>query len=198
MSKEELQKSFDAAMAKPAITQMDRVQAAKFIFERANAEGIECALAGNIAMNFYDCSSLSQDLTVLASGTLGLEPASQLPFGGERYSVPVGERSIPVDVIVRKDHLRDFYTAALTEAKTTTDGFRVISPEWLVVLKFLAGSSEDRFDLLVLLSKPRLVNREKITQLIEQVDGKLTAHMASIGLKPIYLQADMIRAHGDN
>ncbi|MGH9841992.1 MAG: hypothetical protein ACREEM_24815 [Blastocatellia bacterium] len=198
MSKEELQKSFDAAIAKPAITPEDRVKAAKFIFERANAEEIECALAGSIAMSFYDCSCLSQDLTILASGTLGLEPASQLRFGGERYSVLVGGVSVPVDVIVRKDHLCNFYTAALNEAKATTDGLRVISPEWLVVLKFLAGSSEDRFDLLVLLSKPGLVNREKITQLIEQVDGKLTAHLALIGLKPIYLQADMIRAHDDN
>lgn len=198
MSKEELQQRFDAAIAETAITIKDRLRAARFLFKRASAEGIDCALAGDLAMRFHGCYGATQDVTILASRTFNLEPVSQLSYGGERYSISGEHPPVMVDVIVRSDHLREFYTAALRDAKATTDGLRFLSPEWQVILKFLGGSSEDRFDLLVLLGKSGLVNRDNILRLVEQVDGKLSAHLFLIGLKPFYIQADVIRANDDD
>ena len=56
-------------------------------------------------------------------------------FCGESYTVAVGDKSVPVDVIVRDDCFRNFYEAALRDAFVSAEGWRVLTPEWLAILK---------------------------------------------------------------
>jgi hypothetical protein len=198
MSKEELDKLYDAAMAKQTVSTEEGVKAAKIIFEQAENEEIECALAGGIAMHIFGYQRATHDVDLLASKELNRPSEQKLSFGGETYSVQVGERNITVDVIVRDDFFRSFYEAALRDAGTTRDGLRIITPEWMVILKFLARRGKDILDLLWLLKKPGLVDRDKVTRLLEQVAGETGAQIALAGLETYYVQADVMRSGDEN
>jgi len=106
----------------------------------------------------------------------------------------VGERRIAIDFVVRDDVFRDFYVAALRDAQVTADGWRVVTPEWMATLKFLAGRAEDQLDLLRLLKEPNLVDRAEVERLLEEVMGKTGAQVARLGLQPFYIQAESLRA----
>ncbi len=194
MSEEELLKRYNAAIAKGAISTEDVVAATAAIVEQAKKEEVEWALAGGLALLFYGCPGVTQNATILGSARLNREPERQLPFGGESYLALVGEREIAVDFVVRDDVFRDFYAAALRDARTTAGGWRVVTPEWMTILKFLARRAEDQLDLLRLLKKPNLVDHDKVERLLEEMMGKISAQVALIGLQPFYVQADMLRA----
>ena len=86
-------------------------------------------------------------------------------------------------MIVRDDLFREFYDAALRDAYLTGDGWRIVAPEWTVILKFLARRSKDILDLLWMLRAPGLVNRNRVTQVLEQVMGKTGDQVALAGLE---------------
>jgi hypothetical protein len=198
MSKEELINRYKSAIAKRDVTTEEGLKAAAIISEQAEKEGVECALAGGIAMRIFGYLRATQDVDMLASGTLDLPSESTLSFGGESYSVQVGERKVMVDLIVRNDFFRDFYEAALRDAQTLPNGWRIITPEWMVILKYLAGRSKDILDLLWMLKEPGLVDRKKVAQLLERVIGKTGAEVALRGLESFYVQAEVMRAGDEN
>jgi hypothetical protein len=198
MSQEELINRYRNAIAKRDITTEEGLKAAAAIAEQASKEGVECALVGGIAMHVFGYLRATQDVDLLASKKLSLPRENILSFGGESYSVQIGERKITVDVIVRDDFFRGFYEAALRDAQVMPDGWRIITPEWMVILKYLAGRSKDILDLLWLLREPRLVDRGKVAQLLEQVMGKTGAEVALRGLEPFYIQAEVMRAGDEN
>ncbi len=198
MSQEELINRYKTALAKRDITTEEGLKAAAIISAQAEKEGVECALAGGIAMHIFGYLRATQDVDMIASGKLDLPSRGALSIGGETYSVRVGEREITVDVIVRGDFFRDFYEAALRDAQTLPAGWRVITPEWMVILKFLSGRSKDILDLLWLLKEPGLVDRGKVAQSLEQVMGKTGAEVALRGLGNYYVQAEVMRAGDEN
>ncbi len=198
MSQDELINRYKSAIAKRDLTTEEGLKAAAIIGEQAEKEGVECALAGGIAMHIFGYLRATQDVDMLASGKLDLPSENTLSFGGESYSVKVGERKIMVDLIVRSDFFRDFYEAALRDAQTLPNGWRIITPEWMVILKYLAGRSKDILDLLWLLKEPGLVDRKKVKQLLEQVMGKTGAEVALRGLESFYVQAEVMRAGDEN
>jgi hypothetical protein len=198
MSQDELINRYKSAIAKRDLTTEEGLKAAAIISEQAEKEGVECALAGGIAMHIFGYLRATQDVDMLASGTLALPSENTLSFGGESYSVQVGERKVTVDLIVRNDFFRDFYDAALRDAQTLPNGWRIITPEWMVILKYLAGRSKDILDLLWMLKEPGLVNRKKVTQLLERVMGKTGAEVALRGLESFYVQAEVMRAGDEN
>ncbi len=198
MSEEEFLRRYNAAMAKRDISTEEGLKAAAIIFKQADKEGIECALAGGIAMHLYGYLRATQDVDMLASNKLSLESERRLSFGGESYSVQLGERKVTVDVIVRDDFFRDFYEAALRDAQTTPDGWRIVTPEWMVILKYLAGRGKDQLDLLWMLKEPGLIDRHEIERLLEQVMGKTGAQVALRGLEPYYVRAEVMRAGDEN
>ena len=61
---------------------------------------------------------------------------------------------------------------ALEEAVKLPDGFRLISPEWLVILKMFAGRQKDFDDAVFLLKEKDLVSRPKIKENITRVAGE--------------------------
>lgn len=198
MSSEQLIGRFNAALAKRDLSTEVGLKAAAIVARQAEAENIKCALAGGIAVHLYGYLRATEDVNLLASKTLKLASEQKLSFGGESYLVQVGERQIAVDVIVRNDFFRDFYEAALNDAQAVSDELRVITPEWMLILKFLARRSKDVLDLLWMLREPGLINRERVTQLLEQVMGKTGAQVALRGLEPYYVQAEVMRAGDEN
>jgi hypothetical protein len=194
MSNEELQLLVNEAIEKPEVLTSEGLKVAAMISEQAKRLGIDCALAGGIAMHVYGFQRATKGVDLLASDILGLPCVNKLSFGGESYFVETDKKKILVDIIVRDDFFRNFYEAALQDAEEMSIGGRIITPEWMVILKFLSGRSKDIIDLLWLLKEPGKVDRNKVEQLLEKVSGKSGAQVALRGLKPYYLQADVMQA----
>jgi hypothetical protein len=103
-----------------------------------------------------------------------LPPSSvvgRLVQGGERYSIKVRDKNIYVDWILRRDEAKRFFETALAEA-TQIDGIPILTPEWLIILKHIAGRFKDQEDAIFLLRQKGLVNRKKIKERIIKVAGK--------------------------
>ncbi len=194
MSEEELRKREAAARQRGDISTEEGLAAAEIIFKQAEKEGVICALAGGIGMHLYGYLRATHDVNLIATKSLDLPFEEKLSFGGLTHSVQVGTRKIMVDVIVRDDLFRDFYEAALKDARRNEEGWLIIKPEWMVILKYMAGRSKDILDLLWMLREPGLVDRDKVAQLLEQVLGKLGAEVALRGLENYYVQAEVMRA----
>lgn len=198
MSEEELRKRQALALQKKNISTEEGLQVAGIIFEQAKKEGIVCALAGGIAMHLYGYNRATHDVDFLANKALDLPHDEKLSFGGFSYLVQIGAKKIIADVIVRDDFFRDYYDAALRDARLTEEGWSILTPEWLVILKFMARRSKDILDLLWLLREPGLVDRNKVQYQLEKTLGKLGAESVLPGLEHYYLQADIMRAGDEN
>lgn len=198
MSQEELINRYRNALAKRDLTTQEGLQAATIIARQAQEEGIACALAGGVAMHIYGYVRATQDVDLLASQTVALPSEEKLSFGGLSYLVEVGALRVRVDVIVRDDFFRNFYEAALRDAQTMPSGLRIITPEWMVILKYLSGRSKDHLDLLWLLRESGLVDRQLVALLLEQVMGVMGAQAVLRGLEPFYVQAEVMRAGDEN
>ncbi|MBP6824105.1 MAG: hypothetical protein KA368_21335 [Acidobacteria bacterium] len=151
-----------------------------------------------MAMHVFGYKRATKDVDLLASDILARPSNEPLSFGGESYLVQVGERTITVDVIVRDDFFRNFYEAALQDAEPMPSGLRVVTPAWMVILKYLSGRSKDILDLLWMLREPGLIDRAQVAQLLKQVMGESGAQVALRGLEPYYLQAEVMRGGDEN
>lgn len=198
MSEEELRKRQALALQKKNITTEEGLMVAEIIFKQAEKEGVACALAGGIAMHLYGYNRATHDVDFLAQKALDLPAEEKLSFGGLSYLIQVGDRKIIADVIVRDDFFRDYYDAALRDARRTEEGWPILTPEWLVIIKYLARRSKDILDLLWLLREPGLVDRNKVRELFEQVLGKTGAESAIPGLEQYYVQAEIMRSGDEN
>ena len=198
MSQEELVKKYNRALESNEVSTREGLKAAALIAKQAKEEGIDCALAGGIAMQVYGYQRATKDVDLLASSLLKRTSNRKLSFGGESYLVKVGEREITVGLIVRDDFFRHFYEAALRDAQTLPNGLRIVAPAWMVILKFLSGRSKDILDLLWMLREPGLVDRSEVSRLLEQVMGETGAQVALRGLEQYYVQAEVMRAGDEN
>jgi hypothetical protein len=167
------------------------LQAVEPLLEQAEAAGIKYALCGGIAMHLYGFSRATQDVDVIASKVLDLASQRHISFGGESYEVEVGGQRIKVDWIVRDDFFQDFYGAALEEAEESEDGYPIITPEWMIVLKYIAKRSKDRLDMMWLLQQPGLVDRERVLKIFEQMLGTRAALFPIREMEEMFAQADI-------
>ncbi|MDQ3323461.1 MAG: hypothetical protein M3525_13675 [Acidobacteriota bacterium] len=74
------------------------------------------------------------------------------------------EKKIYVDWIVREDNYRQYYVRALQDAAELKNGLKIITPEWLAILKYIAGREKDLDDIVFLLKKNGYVERSKIKE----------------------------------
>jgi hypothetical protein len=76
-----------------------------------------------------------------------------LIFGGKSVDI----NGIPIDVIVRADDYADLYEEAIQKAKPRP-GYevKIITPEYLVAMKMVAGRPKDDLDLNYLLSSVKM------------------------------------------
>lgn len=176
-----------------SISTENGLEAARRIAEVAEAEGVDFALAGGIAMHFYGFTRATTDVDMIASEALDLDSVRDLSFGGESYQVNVGARTINVYWIVRDDDLKDIYERALADAQMTDTGLPIVTPEWLVIIKKLADRGKDYLDLLWLLRSEGLVDRSKVEDLLRAVFGR-GAYWPIQDMESLYLEADLLKA----
>ena len=130
--------------------------------------GIDAAVIGGYAMQFYGSPRLTKDVDFAA-----LEP---LPgFGGRRLKIggfrrPV-EHGIMADWILRKDDVRGLYADAVKKAVETDEGFRVATPEHLLAMKIIAARPKDRIDAMFLL-RHNLADPDKTVGLLNKFAAK--------------------------
>ncbi len=180
-----------SSSSKRTISTETGLEAIEPLLARAKDAGISYALCGGIAMHLYGFSRATQDVDVIASKALDLESQRRISFGGESYEVEAGGQRVRVDWIVRDDFFRDFYAAALEEAEETEDGYPIIAPEWMIVLKYIARRGKDRLDMMWLLQQPGLVDRERTLKIFEQMLGKRAALFPIREMEEMFAQADI-------
>jgi hypothetical protein len=160
----------------PMLSEAEALAATAKVGRVADQAAIAWALAGGFAMSLYDSPRYTKDIDIIAAQVLpvnGEMVAGGLRQGGERYSVQLAEgRTVPVDWIVRSDDARPLFDAALADA-TEINGLPVITPEWLVILKLIAGRFKDQEDGVWLLRQPKLVDRRLVKKHIARVAGRL-------------------------
>ncbi len=176
--------------AHPTISTDTGLEAAQQIGQLANQEEIEWAVAGGIAMHLYGSPRLTKDVDIIASKQLSLVPEHQLSFGGSSYTLNIGKYAVQVDWIVRSDGFQKYYRAALKEAIQLPNGLRVVSPEWLVILKFRAGRQKDLDDIVFLLREKDTVNRATVKEKVVETGGEDAWFMMMAGFRRLCDLAD--------
>jgi hypothetical protein len=156
----------------PMISSDTGVEAAQKVGQLAAQEEIEWAVAGGLAMHFYGSPRMTKDVDIIASQNLSLTPQHLLSFGGSSYTLQVGKYNVQIDWIVRNDGYRELYRKALKEAIGLPNGLRVVTPEWLVILKFNAGRQKDLDDIVFLLKQEKLVDRPTVKQKVVETAGE--------------------------
>ena len=172
------------------------IEAGLTLAEIAAKDNIKWAFAGGIAMHIYGYVRATTDVDVIANDLLDLESDKNLSFGGESYRVKVGSRLITVVWIVRNDENTKFYVPALAEAVEVKNGIRIISPEWLVILKHLSGRPKDQLDLIWLLQESELVDRAVVEENIKRVLGEYATYLIK-DLQSEFDYADLLKMRGE-
>ena len=174
----------------PMIDTDTGVEAVLRVAELAKSKGIDWALVGGIAMHFYGSPRLTKDVDVIASNLLPIKPEKRLDFGGARYRIRVGKKKVPLDWIVRDDTVEAFYDRALAEAYRLPDGLPIITPEWLVILKYIVRRFRDEQDAVFLLKQKGLTDRKLIRRKITETIGRAGWGAFAAGLQRWYDLAD--------
>ena len=155
------------------LSEEEAAKATQTVGDIADAAGIPWAIVGGYALNLYDGPRMTKDVDIIAPQLLPEQQniiVGPLKQGGVRYGVQVGELMVGVDWIVRADAARVFYQTALRDA-TEINGWPIITPEWLVILKAIAGRFKDQEDSIWLLRQKGLVNRKLIKSHIVALKG---------------------------
>jgi hypothetical protein len=193
MSKEEIQALLQRNLTpdKQSISTEEGLEVAKAAVKAAREQGIVCALAGGLAMHLYGFTRATMDVDMVASAPLNWTAKDKLSFGGETYPASTGKREIDLDWIVRDDFFREFYEAALRDAIEMDEGLAILTPVWMVILKYIAGRGKDQIDLLWLVQQPNLVDRNEVRLRITEVMGEKAAALPLRELERLFLQADL-------
>ncbi len=164
-------------------------EAIKTVAEIAEANDTDWALVGGLAMAIYGSDRTTKDIDIIADKLLPLESQGLLKQGGERYIIKIEKKIVTVDWIIRRDEFKSLFSAALKEAVKIND-VPILTPEWLVILKFIAGRFKDQEDAVFLLSRKDLVNRNVIKEKIVNHVGLTAWGLAKHGYQRWYDLAD--------
>ncbi|MGC2237915.1 MAG: hypothetical protein WA584_17275 [Pyrinomonadaceae bacterium] len=164
-------------------------EAIQTVAEIAESNNVDWALVGDLAMALYGSDRTTKDINIIADKLLPLENAGLLRQGGERYIIKTNKKSVAVDWITRKDEFKQLFNEALSEA-VEINGVPVLTPEWLVILKFIAGRFKDQEDAVFLLSRNGLVDRSLIKENIIRTAGTIAWGLSKHGCQRLYDLAD--------
>ena len=164
-------------------------EAVDAISELATANGIEWALAGGLATALHGGDLNTRDIEIIANKFLPLKNQGLLRKGGKRYSIKTARSDFSVDWILRNDAFKKLFAVALSEAARINE-IPVLTPEWLVILKFIAGRFKDQEDAVFLLSRKGLVDRRSIKEKIIKHIGREAWGLAKHGYNRWYDMAD--------
>ncbi len=167
-------------------------QAIDFVSKMAEENNIDWALVGGLAMNFYGSDRLTKDIDMISNQRLPIPKekiVGQLRQGGERFRAETDKKIVSIDWIIRNDEFKALFQDALAEA-VKIDDIPILTPEWLVILKFIAGRFKDQEDAVYLLSRKSLVDREIIKDKIIKHFGNGAWGLAKHGYQRWYDIAD--------
>jgi len=167
-------------------------QAVEIITKLAEENNIDWALVGGLAMNLYGSDRLTKDIDVIADKLLPMSEkqiVGRLKQGGERYNTETDEKIVTVDWIIRNDEFKPLFNEALKAAVKIND-VPVLTPEWLVIFKFITGRFKDQEDAVFLLSRNGLVNRNLIKEHIIKTAGAIAWGLAKHGYQRWFDLAD--------
>ena len=176
-----------------AISTDEALKAARFALKIAEKDKVRSAICGGLAMHLYGFTRATKDVDFIADFEIQLPKDKNLSFGGFAYKVEIEGKEYEIDWILRNDDQKDLYVGALRDVIFTDDGLPIITPEWLVILKHIAGRGKDHMDCVWLLRKDNLVNRATVFHLIKAVMGK-HAFWAIKDLESVMLEADLMKA----
>ncbi len=159
------------------------------VAEIAEENDAHWALVGGLAMVLYGSDRMTKDIDIIADATLPLKKVGNLLQGGERYLIKTDKNEVAVDWIIRKDEFKQMFAEALKES-VKINGVPVLTPEWLVILKFIAGRFKDQEDAVFLLSRNGLVNRNLIKEHIIKNAGAIAWGLAKHGYQRWFDLAD--------
>jgi hypothetical protein len=168
------------------------IKAAKMVCDIAQKSGKKAAIAGGLAMQIFGFTRATKDVDIVASAPIDLSSDRSLEFGGCIYKLSIDGKDVEIVWIVRSDDKKMVYEAALESAEMTDYGFPIITPEWMVLLKYLAGRGKDTMDLLWLLREPNLVDRKKVITIVDALMGP-AAFWPIHDLKAVFMEADFMK-----
>ena len=197
MREKELEELVEKNMAAKIVSTESGLKAVEKLKEIADREDIKFAIIGGLAMHLYGFDRATKDIDFIAERRLSLEVKRYLTFGGERYEIEVEGEKIDVDWIMRRDQYKEFYKLAFAESEELSFGFRIITPEWLVILKYIAGRPKDEIDLLWLLQQPDLVKRRLVRKKIMQVVGAMQGDLIFREIERRYFYLATKKNNGD-
>lgn len=129
------------------------LEIARSVAAAAEEQEVEAALGGGLAMQLYGSPRLTKDIDFISTSMIAKPPGfsarRKIGFGGTAFSSPDG---IELDWIVRDDEYAAFYREALERAMPTAEGFLIVRPEYLSVMKLAAGQPKHYEDLMFLLN----------------------------------------------
>ena len=189
--------SFRRSSGNEALAPEIALEAAKQIYQKAQKQGKKAAVAGGLAMQIFGFTRATKDVDLVASSLLNITSDHKLDFGGEVYLLQIQGKDVEIDWIVRNDDKKLVYDAALENAEMTDHGFPIITPEWMVLLKYLSGRGKDEMDLMWLLREEGLVDRDKVIKIVEELMGTM-AFWAKEDLKSVFLEADFLNERDKN
>lgn len=168
------------------------LEAIETVGEIAAANSIDWALVGGIACLLYGSDRLTKEVDIIALSRLPVPRsivAGQLQQGGERYNIETEKQTVSVDWIIRNDEAKRYFQEALKEV-VLIKNLPVLTHEWLVILKHIAGRFKDQEDAIFLLRQKGLVDRKKIKENIIRVGGQDAWGLAKSGYQRWYDLAD--------
>jgi hypothetical protein len=165
------------------------IEAIETVAEIAQENNVNWVLVGGLAMALYGSDRMTKDIDIIAAKLLPLEKVGELRQGGERYLIKTAKKEVAVDWIIRKDEFKKLFSEALKDAVKIKD-VPVLTPEWLVILKFIAGRFKDQEDAVFLLSRKNLVNRNLIKEHIIKTAGAIAWGLAKHGYQRWFDLAD--------
>ena len=175
----------------PTLDEDSAKEAIATVAALAAENSIAWALAGGLAMIVYGSDRLTKVVDIVAERLLPekFKIEGSLRQGGQRYAIETTKRVTNVDWIIRSDGFRSMFQEALSEA-VNIGGIPVLTPEWLVVLKFIAGRFKDQEDAVFLLSRKGLVDRRIIKEKTIKHVGREAWELAKHGYQRWYDMAD--------
>ncbi|MGI9056614.1 MAG: hypothetical protein ACR2F2_12530 [Pyrinomonadaceae bacterium] len=196
MSEQELEKLIEKNLSSRSVSKQTGIRVAEEIKKIAERENIEFAIAGGLAMHLYGFERATKDVDFLSNRRLPLNVKRHLSFGGERYEIEISGEKIDVDWIIRRDVYKEFYQKALAEA-IVVEGLKILTPEWLVILKYIAGRAKDEIDMLWLLQQGNLVKRRLVRKKIMEVAGAMQGDLIFREIERRYFPLATKRNNGD-
>ena len=179
---------------KDPINYSDGIKAAVYVDSQIKEYKGKAAICGGLALHLYGFTRATKDIDIISDMPLKIKGGKKLNFGGVSYKIKVGDKNIDVDLIIRSDDAKELYQQALNNSKINKNlGVKVVTPEYMVILKYLAGRGKDQIDLLWLLREDGLVNRDKVIDIIKKNMGK-HSYWAIRNLENVFLEADLLRA----